>query len=216
MLDAIPVDGPADIDALAGFLSANAETGCMTLSELDGYLAGVVVSPILLLPSAWLIQIWGQDGPPFADEAQARDILRAVMCRYNEIVRQVGEGPAAYHPILGAGHARAESVIDWGIGFMHALGFEPEAWLKAMHDHNGMVLLMPILALAAEMPMSIDVDEFKLPKGELRKLIAGADTLLPMCVCGLQLFWERSAQQPGKRRATPGKKTRRANASRRA
>src|SRR5271165_2985663 len=209
MLDTIPLDGPVVIDALAGFLAANAETGCMTLSELDGYLAGVVVSPILLLPSAWLNQIWGEDGPPFVDAAQARDPLGMIMRRYNEIIRQLGEGPSAYRPILAAGETRAESVIDWGIGFMHALSFDPDAWLGVMRDRAGMAFLAPILALAAEMPMSIDVSEFRLPTAELQKLIEGADELLPMCVCGLQMLGRRRVGRPARRQPKPGKKARR-------
>jgi len=210
MPDTIPLNGPVDIDALAAFLAANAQTGGMTLSELDGYLAGVVVSPILLLPSAWLNAIWGEDGPPFTDAAEARDPLGMIMGRYNEIIRQLAEGPSAYRPILDIGEARAESVIDWGIGFMHALSFDPDAWLGVIQDRMGVAFMMPILALGAEMPMSIDVSEFRLPPAELEKLIEGADALLPMCVCGLRMLGQRRVGRPVRRK--PGKKARRSRA----
>lgn len=36
---------------------------CMLLSQLDGFLTGILVSPDLLAPSQWLKKIWaGDDG----------------------------------------------------------------------------------------------------------------------------------------------------------
>jgi uncharacterized protein len=209
MLNTINLDEPVDIDVLATFLIANAETGCVTLSQLDGYLAGVVVSPTLLLPSAWLNGLWGEDGPPFADSAQANDVLGAIMRRYNEIIHQLNEGPAAYRPILGTGETRAKDTLGWGIGFIRALSFDPDAWVGVMKDRNGMACLAPILALAAEMPMSIDVSEFRLPKAELQKLIEGADQLLPMCVCGLRILCREPAERRATRRPKPSRRARR-------
>lgn len=206
MLNTIPLDEPVNIDVLAAFLAANAETRCMTLSGLDGYLAGIVVSPTLLPPSVWLNHIWGKNGPPFTDAAQASEILGVIMRRYNEIVHQVGEGPTAYRPILGAGEARAKAAIEWGTGFVTALCFDADAWLPVMKDRNGMACMTPILALAAEMPMSIDVSEFRLPKAELRKLIVGAGELLPMCVCGLQLLCREPTGRRASRRPKPARK----------
>ena len=57
-------------DALAAL---PAESDAMLLSELDGYLAGVVVCPDLILPGEWLPPVWSSDGSgtPFADEAAA-------------------------------------------------------------------------------------------------------------------------------------------------
>lgn len=210
MPDTILLEGPVDIDRLAAFLTEHAESGCMTLSELDGYLAGVVVSPTILLPSAWLNEIWGDDGPPFADAAQAHELLGVIMRRYNEVIRQLGEGPSAYRLILDFGKTRAESVIDWGIGFMRVLSLDPDAWFGVLQDRNGGACLAPILALAAEMPMSIDVSEFRLPEAELQKLIADADGLLAMCVCGLQRLCRQRVAWPARRQPKRGKKAQRA------
>ena len=45
----------------------------MVLSQLDGFLTGIIVSPDLVTPPAWLKQIWtGEDGdgvPGFDDAA---------------------------------------------------------------------------------------------------------------------------------------------------
>lgn len=210
MPDTNMLGGSVDLDILAEFLAQTAETGGMTLSELDGYLAGVVASPTVLMPSAWLEPIWGDDGAPFASLEQAGRITSAIVRRYNEIIRQSAEGPTAYRPVIATGEARAQSAIDWGIGFMRAFAFEPEAWLGAMQDKNGMACLTPILALAAEMPMSIDVSEFRLPEADLRKLVEGAEALLPICVCGLRIVWSQRAERKAARQAKRPKPVRKA------
>ena len=37
----------------------------MLLSELDGFLAGVIVCPDLIMPSEWMVVVWGEDAPVF-------------------------------------------------------------------------------------------------------------------------------------------------------
>lgn len=205
----IPLDGPVDVDALAAVFHAGAGDGRMSLSELDGYLAGVIVGPDLLMPHSWLPQIWGENGMPSETMEEAGSVLGLIMRRYNEIIRQIDEGPKVYRPILGTGDAYAESVMAWGIGFVTAFGLDPDAWLPAIKSNRGMPFVMPMLALAAEMPMSIDASEFQLPEEELQMLIDGAEMLLPICVCGLREFWQqRAARRTGSR--TTAKKTRRA------
>ena len=38
---------------------------CMLISDLDGFLTGVVISPDLIMPSEWLPRIWGDGVPVF-------------------------------------------------------------------------------------------------------------------------------------------------------
>lgn len=50
------------------FLSSDqVSENCMTLSELDGFLAGILASPELIPPSEWIPCIWGDDEPAFND-----------------------------------------------------------------------------------------------------------------------------------------------------
>ena len=58
--------GPIDLDALDDYLmSDHAPDDSMGLSDLDGFLTGVVVGPELILPSEWLPVIWGGAEPEF-------------------------------------------------------------------------------------------------------------------------------------------------------
>ena len=50
----LPLNGPIDLDGLDGYLmSDHAPDDSMGLSDLDGFLTGVVVGPELILPSEW-------------------------------------------------------------------------------------------------------------------------------------------------------------------
>ena len=56
----LPLNGVVDLDALDEYLmSDHAPDDSMGLSDLDGFLTGVVVGPELIPPSEWLPAIWG-------------------------------------------------------------------------------------------------------------------------------------------------------------
>jgi uncharacterized protein len=60
--------GPVDLDALDAFLlSDRAPEDSMGLSDLDGFLAGIVVGPELVMPSEWLPVVWGGAEPAFGE-----------------------------------------------------------------------------------------------------------------------------------------------------
>ena len=56
-------DTDAELDRLHDLLNAiPAERGGMTIAELDGYVAAVIVCPEMVLPSEWLPGVWGVNG----------------------------------------------------------------------------------------------------------------------------------------------------------
>ena len=76
MADEIPPDGPIDLDALDDYLMSDlAPDESMGLSDLDGFLTGIVVGPELISPSEWLPVIWGGEEPEFQTDAEKRGIL---------------------------------------------------------------------------------------------------------------------------------------------
>jgi uncharacterized protein len=106
----------------------------MLLSELDGFLAGVIVCPDLIPPSEWLPLVWGEEGPEFESEQEAQSILGLIMGHYNDIIRQL-DG-SEYLPVY-------EMDIDdsflweiWIDGFWQALRLRPEAWRAFAQAHE--------------------------------------------------------------------------------
>src|SRR4051794_39002959 len=75
-------------------MSDNAPENGMALSDLDGFLTGILVGPELIMPSEWLPHVWGGEAPTFENEEPARLILSTVMGRYNEIARALDGEPS--------------------------------------------------------------------------------------------------------------------------
>ena len=74
------------LDELANFLnSSSAPQGCMDLSELDGFLAGLVAGPEIVPREEWLAEVWDNEEPDYLDEAEQESVEQAIFDRYAAI-----------------------------------------------------------------------------------------------------------------------------------
>src|SRR5579859_457718 len=145
---AIPLDH-VDLEALDRFLmSERSPQDSMMLSDLDGFLTGIAVGPELVLPSEWLPAIWGGEAPEFADEAEAKAVLGAIMGRYNEILRQVADDDL--DPVFWATRDGTLIAADWAEGFLQAIMLRADAWERLFKSKRDSQLLVPILALCGD------------------------------------------------------------------
>jgi uncharacterized protein len=107
----------------------------MLLSELDGFLAGLIVCPDMIMPSEWMPVIWGDDdGPVFDDMEQAQDITSLIMGHYNDIIRQLDQG--RYSPIYDVDLDDTILWETWLEGFAQAMRLRPEAWRAYTQDED--------------------------------------------------------------------------------
>ena len=84
-------DTDPDLDRLNVLLHAiPAEGDGMSIGELDGYIAGLIVCPEMVLPSEWLSGVWGGEHE-FAEVAEAEATIAAVMGHYNRIARELAD-----------------------------------------------------------------------------------------------------------------------------
>ena len=122
-------DVPEDLDRLNELLDAiPLECEGMTIGELDGYVAGLIVSPEPVLPAEWLPTVWGGENG-FAELDGADEIAAAVLDHYNRIARELAEEPDAYAPVMEVD--RADGDLLWGPwinGFERAMRLRAEAW----------------------------------------------------------------------------------------
>ena len=187
-VQSIPIDR-VDLDALDAFLESDrAPEDSMQLSDLDGFLTGIAVGPELIMPSEWLPVIWGgEEGPSFADEAEAASILGAIMGRYNQILRSIEQD--ALKPIFWATSEGTVIAADWAEGFMMAVGLRMEAWKKLFLSKREAHLLFPFLALCGD------------ENGESMLGLSGEDEdramdlsaeVLPECVLGIAAYWRNT------------------------
>jgi len=176
----------ADFDALGALLAADwAPETTMNLEQLDGFLAGVICAPRVVMPSTYVPAIFGDEQPEFPDMETARRFYELLMRRHNEIARALNapverlDDPRAYDPLLIDWDQNADAVRElaesgeiprlplygelWARGFMDAVHLSREDWAAVpADDEQGAQLveesLTAILALVPDEEAE-DVDE---------------------------------------------------------
>ena len=182
----------------------------MQLSELDGFLAGIIVGPELIPPSTWMPMIWHDGEPEYADLEQAQSILGIIMRRYNEIIGLIDSGPGAYQPVFVEQDDGTLDASDWAVGFLQAMAICQDAWEPLVTDRMAGALIAPIMLIASTTDMAdlpLDEDE-RLPEDEMAKLLDEAGPMLSLCVSGIREYFQRP-RTPIRRKATGRTKSRR-------
>jgi len=207
MLSPMSSSGPVDLDALDAYLrSDRSPADCMDISQLDGFLAGVVIGPEMIAPSEFLPVIWGGDEPEFADTAEAELVLGSILGRYNELVDGLAATPPEYAPLFWEDQAGNRITEDWAVGFMQAVALRPDAWEAALRDEETAVLLIPIGIIAGVAEPEVAVTDASFPEGFLDELLEDAPDMLPGCVVALRAFWAEHEESADARHA-PGSKS---------
>lgn len=123
----------------------------MLLSELDGYLAGIIVSPDPVPQSRWLKPVWGDAPPEFADAEELRHFLDLLMQHYSRILDDLNH-PGDYEPIFDIDTRTNETLWElWIEGFAKAMKLAPRGWnrIRASGDSGPEAALAGITQLAA-------------------------------------------------------------------
>jgi uncharacterized protein len=104
----------------------------MPLEQLDGFFAGLLVCPDLIMPGEWLAAIWNRRPDargPLADSDLFQRLFTLLHYHYNTLVMSLVQQPQDYAPLLsedaGSGDVRWESWIE---GFVRAMALRPDAW----------------------------------------------------------------------------------------
>lgn len=141
---------PSYLDELDALLLAMSDDG-MLLSELDGYLTGIIVSPDLVPQAQWLKPVWGSAPPRFESEAALHRFLDLIMQHHNDILESLGQ-PAGFEPILETDTMTGETLWElWIEGFAKAMKLAPRAWnrVRASDDEASKAAIAGIATLAA-------------------------------------------------------------------
>jgi len=186
------------LDELADFLnSTSAPAGCMDLSELDGFLAGLVAGPEVIPKQEWLAEVWDHEQPDFESAAEEAAVHAAILARYAAIEAEIDTSPLGYSPILWQDEAGTTVTEDWAVGFMQAVSLRPEAWQPALADEEASLLLIPIASLAELAVPEAERGDPALTDEAMDGLIEDAEQVLPVCVLGLRRFWRDRAPGAG-------------------
>jgi uncharacterized protein len=159
-------------------LLLNLPTEAMLLSELDGYLTGIVVCPELIMPSEWLPGVWGEedDEPVFENSRQAEKLMQLVMEHYNSIARGLNGSSGDFAPVFDVDTHHDEVLWElWIDGFDQAMRLRPEAWARLLvGDEETRAALAGLVSLA-----EISRDESKLSEEDVTELTRTAHDLIP-------------------------------------
>lgn len=149
-----------DLDELLAALPTDA---AMNVEALDGYLAGLLLTPGRALPDlpgeAWLPLIWGGDGDvdpaPFASGKQRKKVTMLVLRHLHSIATAWTQQPQAWEPIFSFAEGEDEDTEyadaeDWAAGFLMAVGLAPDIWEPLFDGAETAALLAPIAALGSE------------------------------------------------------------------
>ena len=78
---------PFDFYDLDAYLSSErSPEDCLQLSDLDGLLTAVAVSPSAIPAEEWLAVVWGGAVPVFRSAREKQQVTGAILDRYHEIV----------------------------------------------------------------------------------------------------------------------------------
>jgi uncharacterized protein len=104
----------------------------MLLEELDGFIAGLLTCPELIMPGDWLPLVWHQDRADqsaFEDLDHANRVLGLVMEHYNNVARTLMERPDRYSPLFSVDTRNGDILWElWIEGFENAVALRPAAW----------------------------------------------------------------------------------------
>ncbi|MBT7770424.1 MAG: UPF0149 family protein [Rhodospirillales bacterium] len=124
------------LQRLDDFLMSEAVSdNAMLLSELDGFLAGLIVCPDMIMPSEWMPVIWADEEPVFDDIEQAQTVSNLILEHYNNIIRQLDK--RRHSPVFDI-DTRNDDVMweTWINGFGQAMQLRPEAWRSWAESEN--------------------------------------------------------------------------------
>ena len=173
----------------------------MLLTELDGFLAGILVCPDLIMPGEWLPTVWGgmnkEAAPVFENSKQVEQLVGLIMERYNAVAADLQRGFGHYEPLFNVDTRHDEVLWEiWIDGFDTALQLRPEAWVKLRgSDGDARGALAGLVAL-----VQIGRGESTLQKEQVDDLTAKAPDLIPHYIETLNA-WRISQEVAGQVRA---------------
>jgi uncharacterized protein len=152
----------------------------MTLSELDGYLTGILACPEMIAPSEWLPHVWGETGEAhFADQKTVEETIGAVMAHYNSVAEAMTRS-LWIEPIYEIDPNSDETLWEpWVDGFTRAMGVRPDAWegLLDRADEETRSTVIFLMAL-----QDIYTGNTKFTDEDIDEIDVQAPDLIPNCV----------------------------------
>lgn len=150
---------PSRYRRLDGALAALPLEEPMLLSELDGFLTGILIAPERLAPDEWMQRVWGSDDgsgvAPFEDPLDVRWFAEAVLARYREIERALARGKL--QPIFDVDERFGDILWEtWIDALAAALDLRPDGWDRLAARDGAAAARLAVLVAAADGSSTLD------------------------------------------------------------
>jgi uncharacterized protein len=155
----------------------------MLLSEFDGFCAGLIVSPDMIMPSEWLPLVWGAGDAPFDELSDVGSATNLIMHHYNDVARMLTPPRSDYVPLYDEDTVTNEILWEpWVWGFEQAMRLRPEAWDKIVVSGDAEASASVNMMLALH---NIAEGRSELPQASVEDLTEKAPDLIPDLVMAL-------------------------------
>lgn len=114
----------------------NEET--LSLTELEGFLFGLAITPELIPPSEWIPEIFGGEDPVFRGEKEANLYIKTLIEAYNAYSKAFHKDllkfPFNIMEVNSISDDLLNEIADWSYGLLLALEMRPELWYLDYKD----------------------------------------------------------------------------------
>lgn len=172
--------------------------GTMLLSELDGFLTGIILCPLEIASAEWLPLIWGEGEEPQGSLFQQADLLKEatglIMTHFNGLSAKLESPSHEISPEFCYSYgSEIEEILweSWVVGFFDALRLRLDAWTEVLDSANEDAIASLSMLSALE---AIDSDDSEFSREEQENLIELAPGLIPFSITGLNK-WRLSQRQ---------------------
>lgn len=170
------------LEELDAFLFANENPdGCMQVSQLDGFIHGVVCSPDTIEPKEWIPAALAENSQDIPDWA-----VEAVLVRHGEINLKLLYDAPMVEPIFWQTAEGQVIAMDWCKGFMKAVSLRTEEWLSLLENQIHGHLVTPIMANLMD---ENDIVRVGIPEDRFFTALDKSAERIPKAVEGIFRFW---------------------------
>jgi uncharacterized protein len=171
-------------------LSDRAPENSMGLSDLDGFLTGIIVSPDSDHAVVMVAHYLGGDEPECSDIEEAQTIIGTIMARYNQIIGELDVGLECFDPMFWKGRdGQATITTDWAGGFLDAVRLRAKAWEPLLRHKDARVMMIPLLVLGADDDNHPPFGQRPLAAQEVEHLLKHGAQVIPECSIGVRPCW---------------------------
>jgi uncharacterized protein len=123
------------------------DEGILDISELDGFFTALVSGPVVIMPSQWLPEVWGDFEPVWNTAKEFEGILSLMTRHMNGIAALLMNQPEDFEAIFleRVVKGRTWTIVDeWCEGYLRGVELAAAQWRSAGQEMD--VLLAPIRA----------------------------------------------------------------------